>query len=74
MSLCTARGSDVKVNITLATDVDGTPVMSFSSDTATLYAMFKTQGVKAGDKVLGALIAEMWEMWRQPTPRLPTRR
>jgi hypothetical protein len=58
VSLCTARGSDVKVNITLATDVDGTPVMSFSSDTATLYAMFKTQGVKAGDKVRGALIAE----------------
>jgi hypothetical protein len=58
VSLCTVLGGDVKVDITLATDVEGVPVTSFSSDTTTLYAMFQTKGIKAGDKVRGALIAE----------------
>jgi TonB family protein len=36
----------------------GEPATSFQPDTAGLYAMFKTKGIKGGDKVRGVLIAE----------------
>jgi outer membrane usher protein FimD/PapC len=34
------------------------PTTTFASNTPTLYAIFKTEGAKAGDKIRGVLIAE----------------
>ena len=53
-----ARAGDVKVKVVMTTGPEDKPVTTFESDTPELYAMFKTEGIKSGDKVRGALIAE----------------
>ena len=49
---------DVKIQVRLATAPDGDAVTSFPSDAPKLYALFKTEGLKGGDKLRGAWIAE----------------
>ncbi len=58
--ICVAvtRAGDVKVKVVMTTEPEDKPVTTFESDTPELYAMFKTEGIKSGDKVRGALIAE----------------
>ena len=49
---------DVKVRAVMTTDPEDEPVTSFTADTPKLFAMFKTTGIKNGDKLRGVLIAE----------------
>lgn len=58
ISASVARGGDVKVKVTLTTGPEDEPVTSFTADTPKLFAIFKTKGIKNGDKVRGVLIAE----------------
>src|SRR5204862_3410479 len=53
-----ASAGDVKVTVAMTTGPEDKPVTTFAPDTGALYAMFKTEGLKSGDKVRGALIAE----------------
>ena len=60
MMICAAGAGagDVKVKTVMTTGPENEPVTTFESDTPELYAMFKKQGIKNGDKVRGVLIAE----------------
>lgn len=58
ISASVARAGDVKVKVTLTTESEDEPVTSFTADTPKLFAIFKTKGIKNGDKVRGVLIAE----------------
>jgi outer membrane usher protein FimD/PapC len=42
----------------MTTGPEDEPVTSFAADTPKLFAMFKTTGIKNGDKLRGVLIAE----------------
>ncbi len=53
-----AFAGDVKVRAVMTTDPEDEPVTSFTADTPKLFAMFKTTGIKNGDKLRGVLIAE----------------
>ncbi len=58
--VCTAaaRASDVKVEAYMTTDPEDEATTSFTSDTANIFAIFKTKGLKDGDKLRGVLVAE----------------
>jgi hypothetical protein len=58
ISASVARAGGVKVKVTLTTGPEDEPVTSFTADTPKLFAIFKTKGIKNGDKVRGVLIAE----------------
>ena len=53
-----AFAGDVKVRAVMTTDPEDEPVTSFTADTPKLFAMFKTTGIKNGDRLRGVLIAE----------------
>jgi hypothetical protein len=53
-----AFAGDVKVRVVMKTGPEDEPTTSFTSDTPKLFAMFKTTGIKNGDKMRGVLIAE----------------
>ena len=57
-SLTTIRAADVTVNVKLATGPKDEPTTTFSPDTPNIVAMFETEGIAAGDKVRGVLVAE----------------
>ena len=48
----------VSVKVRMTTGPQDPPSTTFASNTPTLYAIFKTEGAKAGDKIRGVLIAE----------------
>jgi hypothetical protein len=50
ISASVARAGDVKVKVTLTTGPEDEPVTSFTADTPKLFAIFKTKGIKNGDK------------------------
>jgi hypothetical protein len=58
ISVSLARAADVKVEVYMTSTPGGEEETSFASDTPKLLAMFKTKGIKDGDKVRGVLIAE----------------
>jgi hypothetical protein len=53
-----ARSGNVKVKAVMTTGPGGEPVTSFTADTPNLFAIFKTTGIRNGDKVRGVLVAE----------------
>ncbi|HEV3099064.1 MAG TPA: hypothetical protein VGY75_05055 [Candidatus Udaeobacter sp.] len=53
-----ARAADVNVELYVTSTAAGEPETTFTPDTPKLFAMFKTKGIKDGDKVRGVLIAE----------------
>ncbi len=53
-----ARSGTVEVSADMTTDRGGEPVTSFTADTPKLFAIFKTAGIKNGDKVRGVLVEE----------------
>ena len=56
--LSVAKAGAVSVKVRMTTGPQDPPSTTFASNTPTLYAMFKTEGAKAGDKIRGVLIAE----------------
>jgi outer membrane usher protein FimD/PapC len=58
ISLGVAAAGDVTVRVTMSDELAGEAQSTFTSDTEKIYAMFKTIGAKAGDKIRAALIAE----------------
>jgi V8-like Glu-specific endopeptidase len=54
----TRKTSSVAVSAIMTTKPNGISSRTFASNTPKLYAMFKTKGAKAGDKIRGVLIAE----------------
>jgi hypothetical protein len=53
-----ARAQDVSVKVTMSTEIEGDQTITFTPDTEKIYALFKTEGAKRGDKMRGVLIAE----------------
>jgi hypothetical protein len=53
-----ARAGDVSVKVIMTTGPDDDRTTIFASDTSKIYAIFKTKGVKSGDKAHGVLIAD----------------
>jgi hypothetical protein len=58
ISASIARAADVNVELYVTSTAAGEPETTFTPDTPKLFAMFKTKGIKDGDKVRGVLIAE----------------
>jgi len=56
--LSVANAGVVSVKVRITTGPQDPPSTTFASNTPTLYAIFKTEGAKAGDKIRGVLIAE----------------
>jgi len=56
--LSVAKAGDVSVKVRMTTGPKDPPSTTFGSNTPNLYAIFKTEGAKAGDKIRGVLIAE----------------
>ena len=56
--LSVAKAGDVSVKVRMTTGPQDPPTTTFASNTPKLYAIFKTEGAKTGDKIRGALIAE----------------
>jgi hypothetical protein len=54
----TKRASNVSVDAIMAKGRNGKPTTNFPADFPKIYAMFKTKGIKDGDKVRGVLTAE----------------
>src|SRR6267143_5821666 len=48
----------VSVKVRMTAGPQDPPSTTFATNTPTLYAIFKTEGAKAGDKIRGVLIAE----------------
>jgi len=53
-----ARAADVNIEVYMTSTPGGEEEATFAPDTPSLFAMFKTKGIKDGDKVRGVLIAE----------------
>jgi hypothetical protein len=53
-----ARAEEVKVEATMMTEPGGHEVTAYTAHAPKLYAIFKTEGLKNGDKVRGVWIAE----------------
>jgi hypothetical protein len=53
-----AQAGDVKVKVILTTGSSEEPTTSFSPETPTIHALFKTKGAKDGDKIRGVWIAD----------------
>ena len=58
ISASLVRAADVNVEVYVTSTPGGEEETSFAPDTPKLFAMFKTKGIKDGDKVRGILIAE----------------
>ncbi len=56
--LSVANAGVVSVKVRITTGPQDPPSTTFASNTPTLYAIFKTEGAKTGDKIRGVLIAE----------------
>ena len=56
--LSVAKAGDVSVKVRMTAGPQDPPSTTFASNTPNLYAIFKTEGAKAGDKIRGVLIAE----------------
>jgi hypothetical protein len=56
--LSVAKAGDVSVKVRMTTGPKDPPSTTFASNTPKLYAIFKTEGAKTGDKIRGVLIAE----------------
>jgi hypothetical protein len=56
--LSVANAGVVSVKVRMTTGPQDPPSTTFASNTPKLYAIFKTEGAKAGDKIRGVLIAE----------------
>ena len=56
--LSVANAGIVSVKVRMTTGPQDLPTTTFASTTPKLYAIFKTEGAKAGDKIRGVLIAE----------------
>ena len=56
--LSVAKAGDVSVKVRMTAGPQDPPSTTFASNTPKLYAIFKTEGAKAGDKIRGVLIAE----------------
>ena len=52
------RAEDVKVEAVMTASPGGEETTSFASDTAKVFALFKTEGAQKGDKIRGVWIAE----------------
>jgi hypothetical protein len=53
-----AKAGVVSVKVRMTTGPQDPPSTTFASNTPKLYAIFKTEGAKTGDKIRGVLIAE----------------
>lgn len=53
-----AKAGDVKVDAYMTTGTEDEAVTTFVTDTANIFAIFKTKGLKDGDKLRGVLVAE----------------
>jgi len=60
MMICAsiARGADIKVTAVTSAGEKGKPTAVFAADTPEIWATFKTNGAKKGDKLLGEWIAD----------------
>jgi hypothetical protein len=58
ISASLAHAADVSVEVYVTSTAAGEPETTFAPDTPKLFAMFKTKGIKDGNKVRGVLIAE----------------
>ena len=56
--LSVTKAGDVSVKVRMTTGPKDPPSTTFASNTPKLYAIFKTEGAKTGDKIRGVLIAE----------------
>ena len=56
--LSVVKAGDVRVKVRMTTGPQDPPTTTFASNTPKLYAIFKTEGAKTGDKIRGVLIAE----------------
>ena len=56
--LSVAKAGVVSVKVRMTTGPQDPPSTTFASNTPKLYAIFKTEGAKTGDKIRGVLIAE----------------
>jgi hypothetical protein len=53
-----ARAGDTKVEAIMAMERDGDPVTTFDASVPKIYALFKTEGVEAGEKLRSVWIAD----------------
>ena len=56
--LSVVKAGVLSVKVRMTAGPQDTPSTTFASNTPKLYAIFKTEGAKAGDKIRGVLIAE----------------
>jgi hypothetical protein len=56
--LSVVKAGVVSVKVRMTAGPQDPPSTTFASNTPKLYAIFKTEGAKAGDKIRGVLIAE----------------
>jgi len=56
--LSVVKAAVVSVKVRMTAGPQDPPSTTFASNTPNLYAIFKTEGAKAGDKIRGVLIAE----------------
>jgi hypothetical protein len=56
--LSVARAGDVTVKVRMTMGPEDDSTTTFATDTPKLYAMFKTEGAKTGDKIRGVWIAD----------------
>ena len=56
--LASARAADIRVEIAMMTEPGGREVTAYVADAPKLYAIFKTEGLKNGDKVRSVWIAD----------------
>ena len=58
VSIAAARAGEVKVDVVMMTEPEGREITAYTADAPKLYAKFKTEGLKDGDKVRGVWIAD----------------
>jgi hypothetical protein len=56
--LSVVKAGAVSVKVRMTAGPQDPPSTTFASNTPKLYAIFKTEGAKAGDKIRGVLVAE----------------
>jgi len=65
-----AKAGEVSATVTMAKGPDDQPTTTFAPNTGIIYALFKTQGAKSGDKIRGVLIAESVGDAAQPNTKV----
>ena len=58
ISTSVALAGDVKIKVVMSTGPEDDPTMTFAADTPKIFALFKTKGLRDGDKLRGVWIAE----------------